>query len=337
MSVPVYIVAEIGNTHEGSVGLAKRFIRVAADCGVSAVKFQTHLFEAESLPEARNPPYFKEESRKDYFQRTSFNLGHWKELKRFAEEECAVDFFSSPFSEDAVNLLEKVGVKTYKIPSGEVTNLPLLIKIAGTGKRVLLSSGMSKWAELDSAVDTLMKHGCSDLVLLQCTSEYPCQPERAGLNVIQEMKNRYGLPVGFSDHTLGVAVSLAAVCLGAHVIEKHFTLSKRMYGPDAQFSATPEEFQVLVESIRSVEKAMSAKLDKDAEADALEMMKMTFEKSIVAAKGIPAQKVIGMEDLAYKKPGDGIKAMFFRDVLGKKLVVSVGKDTKLSWDMFSKE
>ena len=150
----IYIIAEIGNTHEGSLGLAKCFIKSAADCGVDAVKFQTHIFDAESLPDAPNPPYFKDETRKEYFDRTGFDIDEWTELKRYTENECGIDFFSSPFSLEAVDLLEEVGVGVYKIPSGEVTNLPLLKKIAETGKKVILSSGMSVWIELDNAVKT---------------------------------------------------------------------------------------------------------------------------------------------------------------------------------------
>jgi len=328
------IIAEIGNTHEGSVGLAKCFIKAAAECGVDAVKFQTHIFEAESLLHAPNPPYFKDETRKEYFDRTGFDLEQWMELKRFAEEECGVEFLSSPFSLEAVDLLEQVGIKTYKIPSGEISNLPLLIKIAKTGKRVLLSSGMSSWEELDDAVQTLQKNGCRDLVLLQCTSEYPCSPENAGVNIMQEMKDRYGLPVGFSDHTLGIAVPIAAVCLGACVIEKHFTLSKRMYGPDAKFSATPEEMKLLVDNIRSVEKALENRIDKDVKAATLSQMKITFEKSIVAACNIHAGTIIEEKHLAYKKPGDGIPAGEFQKLVGKKTRNNIPANTKLKWSIF---
>lgn len=327
------IIAEIGNTHEGSVGLAKCFIKVATECGVDAVKFQTHIFEAESLPDAPNPPYFKDETRKEYFDRTGFNLEQWKDLKRYAEKECRVEFLSSPFSLKAVDLLEQVGIKIYKIASGEVSNLPLLIKIAKTGKRVLLSSGMSSWTELDEAVKTLKENGCNDLTLLQCTSEYPCPPDNAGLNIMQEMRERYKLPVGFSDHTLGVAVPIAAVCLGACVIEKHFTLSKQMYGPDARFSATPEEMKVLVDNIRFVEKTLENKIDKDAKAAALSQMKITFEKSIVAACDIPAGTILEETHLAYKKPGDGIPAGEFREIVGKKVLRNIQKNTKLRTDI----
>ena len=327
------IIAEIGNTHEGSLGLAKCFIKTAAECGVDAVKFQTHIFDAESLPDAPNPPYFKDETRKEYFDRTGFDLNCWKELKKYAEEECGVEFLSSPFSFEAVELLEAVGVKTYKIASGEVSNLPLLIKIAKTGKQVLLSSGMSSWRELDDAVQILQKNGCDDLILLQCTSEYPCLPENAGLNIMTAMKDRYGLPVGFSDHTIGSAAPVAAVCLGSCVIEKHFTLSKSMYGPDAKFSATPEEMKILVDNIRSVEKTLRNKVNKDVKVTTLSHMKTIFEKSIVAACDIQVGTIINERHLAYKKPGDGIPAREFQKVIGKKIMISIPKNTKLTQDM----
>ena len=331
-----FIIAEIGNTHEGSVGLAKCFIKAAADCGVNAVKFQTHIFKAESLPNSPNPPYFKNESREEYFERTGFDLERWQDLKQYTEDECGVAFLSSPFSLEAVDLLEQIGIRSYKIPSGEVSNIPLLIRIAKTGKRTLLSSGMSSWAELDEAVKTLKDNSCNDLTLLQCTSEYPCPPESAGLNILREMKERYNLPVGFSDHTLGIAVPIAAVCLGAVVIEKHFTLSKSMYGPDARFSVTPEEMKVLVDNIRSVENALGNKIDKDAKVAQLVHMKMTFEKSIVAACDIPAGTVLKEKHLAYKKPGDGIPAREFRKVVGKKTLNNIPANTKLGWSIFDK-
>lgn len=329
-----YIIAEVGNTHEGSLGLAKCFIKAAAECGVDAVKLQTHIFEAESLPDAPNPPYFKDETRKQYFERTAFTLEQWKELKRFSEEEAGVDFFSSPFSLEAVELLEQVGVNTYKIASGEVSNTPLLMKIAKTGKKVLLSSGMSSWKELDEAIDTLLSGGCGRLTVLQCTSEYPCPPEAGGLNILTELKERYGdsIEIGYSDHTLGAAVPIAAVIMGATVIEKHFTLSKQMYGSDAKNSTEPEEFKRIVEEIRNVEKALSYKIDKDEKVKSLGNMKFTFEKSIVAACDIKEGEKITEEMLAYKKPGDGIPAREYRDILGMKLNKSVMKNYKLKWE-----
>jgi sialic acid synthase SpsE len=298
------------------------------------VKLQTHIFEAESLPNAPNPPYFKDESRQQYFERTAFDLDQYRLLKRYSEEECGVEFLSSPFSLEAIDFLERVGVRTYKIPSGEVSNIPLLEKVAATGKKVLLSSGMSSWKELDEAVAVFRDAGpeaLGNLVLLQCTSEYPCPPEQAGLNVMLEMRDRYRLPIGYSDHTLGVAVPLAAVVLGATVVEKHFTLSKRMYGSDARNSTEPEEFKRLVEAIRDAEKAIGGGLAKDEKVKSLGAMKVIFEKSIVSAQELPAGTLLAPEHLAYKKPGDGIPAREYRRLLGKRLARAVGRDHKLTW------
>ncbi len=331
----IYIIAEIGNTHEGSVGLAKQFIKAAADCGVDAVKMQTHIFEAESLPCAPNPPYFKDETRKEYFERTSFTLEQWKELKRYSQNDMKIDFFSSPFSLEAVDLLEKVGMDTYKIASGEVNNIPLLEKIAKTKKRVLLSSGMSSWSEIDEAVQTLQLNGCEDLTVLQCTSEYPCPPEQSGLNVLDEIKSRYeNIKIGYSDHTMGVAVPLAAVVKGATVIEKHFTLSQKMYGSDAMNSIEPQDFKRLVDEIRQIQIALSHNIDKDEKVRHLKDMKITFEKSIVSSRSIKQSEVISEGDLAYKKPGDGIPAQQYKKVLGKRINKCVDKDYQFIWTDF---
>jgi sialic acid synthase SpsE len=329
------IIAEIGNTHEGSLGLAKCFIKAAANCGIDAVKFQTHIFEAESLPDAPNPPYFSDETRQEFFDRVGFNQETWRKLKIYAEEQCKVDFLSSPFSLEAVDLLESIDVKAYKIASGEVTNLPLLAKIAGTGKSVLLSSGMSSWSELDEAIETLTNSGCRDLVILQCTSEYPCPPEASGLNVLLELKKRYDLPVGLSDHTIGSAVSIAAVAMGATVIEKHFTLSKQMYGPDAKFSMTPSEFKMMVEGIRDVEAALTMEIDKDQKATSLRAMRDTFQKSVVAKLEIAAGTTIEEHHLAFKKPGTGIPANRFKDLIGRKTIKNIQKNKMIDWDMLS--
>ena len=331
----VYIIAEIGNTHEGSLGLAKQFIKIASETGIDAVKMQTHIFEAESLLDAPNPPYFKNESRKEYFERTAFTVEQWKELKRYSEEELRIDFFSSPFSLEAVDMLEEVGMEAYKIASGEVNNIPLLEKVAQTGKKVFLSSGMSSWDELDEAVETLQLNGCTDLVVLQCTSEYPCPAREAGLNIIDELKERYkDITIGYSDHTLGVAIPLAAVIKGANVIEKHFTLSQDMYGSDAMNSTEPAEFKRLVDEIRQVEKALSHKLNKDEKVKSLFEMKVTFEKSIVAKSPLNKSDIVLFEYLAFKKPGDGIPAREYKKILGKKLNKDVAKDDKFKWEDF---
>lgn len=322
------IVAEIGNTHEGSLGLAKQFIRAAADCGVDAVKFQTHLFEAESLPTAPNPKYFTDESRKEYFERTAFSKNQYKELKRFTEEEFGIEFFSSPFSLEAVDLLYDLGVKTFKIPSGEVSNIPLLEHVAKTGQKIVLSSGMSSWEELDEAVSIFA--GKNELIVLQCTSEYPCLPQNAGLNIMLEIRDRYDCKIGFSDHTTGIGIPLAAVVLGATFIEKHFTLSRKMYGSDAKNSTEPDEFSRLVTEIRSVETALLSPVDKNAKVASLSDMKLIFEKSIVAASDLAEGTTLRFEDLRFKKPGNGIPAREYKNLLGKKLKAPVAYNEMFS-------
>ena len=321
-----YIIAELGNTHEGSPGLAGEMMRVAAECGADAVKFQTHIFDAESLPNAPNPPYFKHESRKEYFERTAFSEAQWLALKQMAVETYQVDFLSSPFSIEAVDLLERVDIPLYKIPSGEVSNTPFLKRVAQTGKRALLSSGMSSWDELDRAVSVLEKNGCSDLLLMQCTSEYPCPPEHSGLNVLDELKTRYGRPVGYSDHTLSIAIPVAAVVMGAEVIEKHFTLSRDMYGSDARNSFEPDDFKRLVDEIRAVDAALASDVTKGDAQDRYAEMKHTFEKSIVAACDVAEGTVLEDVHLAYKKPGGGIPAAEYEMLLGCRLNTSVTRN-----------
>jgi len=323
------IIAEIGNTHEGSVGLAKCFIKAAAECGVDAVKFQTHIFDAESLPNAPQPPYFNEESRKDYFERTAFNLEQHIVLKACAEDH-GVEFISSPFSCEAVEMLERVGVKTYKVPSGEVTNIPLLEGIGATGKPVLLSSGMSSWAELDAAVRALQDSRSGGVTLLQCSSIYPCPADKVGLNVLDEMRSRYELPVGLSDHTMGFYASLAAVANGATVVERHFTLSRKMYGSDARHSLEPGELRQLVDEMRDLESAMQHPVDKDQVACQLAQMKTTFEKSIVACENIKEGSRITRAMLAFKKPGDGLPPARCRDILGKAAARDIRANEKLT-------
>ncbi|MEK9968855.1 MAG: N-acetylneuraminate synthase family protein [Ferrovibrio sp.] len=309
----ISLIAEIGSVHDGSVGNAKKLIEAAAECGATAVKFQTHIAEAETLPNAPSPPYFKGEPRLEYFRRTGFSLQSWLELKQVALD-CGVEFLSSPFSLEAVDLLEQIGVDTYKIPSGEVTNIPLLRHVAATGKQTLLSSGMSSWAELDNAVAVLRNGG--PLTIMQCTSAYPCPPEQVGLNVLAEMRARYSIPVGYSDHTMSNTSALAAALAGATVIEKHFTFSRLMYGSDAKNACEPPQFRELALALREIT-AMATPVDKDAMAASLIGMKAIFEKSIVSARPIKAGQPIEYADLAFKKPGDGISAAEYEKYIGR--------------------
>lgn len=322
------IIAEIGSTHDGSFGNACRLIDLAAECGADVVKFQTHIAEAETLKNAPSPSYFKGEDRFSYFRRTGFTLDQWKNLKAHAEGRGVV-FMSSPFSLEAVDLLEEVGVDRYKIPSGEVTNLPLMKRIAQTGKLTYISSGMSTWAELDAAVNMLK--GSVPLIVMQCSSAYPCPPENVGLNVIGEMRDRWGLPVGYSDHADGHAAAFAAAALGAIVFEKHITFSKKMYGSDAANAMEPEDFKVYCQGIKDIGKMLSSPVDKN-QVGLYQDMKMIFEKSIVYARDIQPGEILTEKDLSFKKPGDGVSAARWGEFIGKRAAKPLKADEKLLLD-----
>lgn len=324
----VFIIAEIGSVHDGSMGNALRLVDVAAECGADAVKFQTHIGEAESLANAPAPSFFSAESRLSYFKRTSFSLEQWKTLARVSAERGLV-FLSSPFSEEAVELLERVGVNQYKVPSGEVTNLPLLERIARLKKPIILSSGMSSWNELDRAVEVIRREH-NQLTILQCTSEYPCAYERVGLNVMLEMRDRYQSPVGLSDHTLTPYASYAAVTLGASIIERHVTFSRKMYGSDAKHSLEPDEFTELIRGVRALEVILASQVDKN-DLSRLGGMKEIFEKSLVALVDICEGAIITREMLGIKKPGSGIPAARLYEVVGKRMRRAVSADTLLKF------
>jgi len=323
----ITIIAEIGSVHDGSIGNALRAVEVAAACGADVVKFQTHIAEAETLPNAPVPPYFKGEPRFDYFRRTGFSFPQWKQIARHCNEH-GVHFISSPCSLEAVDMLEKVGVDLYKIPSGEVSNLPLLERVAATGKKVYLSSGMSNWAELDQAVAVLRKGG--PLAVMQCSSAYPCPPDRVGLNVMMEMRQRYELPVGLSDHTLGSAACISAVALGATVLEKHFTFSRLMYGSDAQHGMEPDEFRVFCSHVKEAAIIRANPVDKDDLQDYRDM-KRIFEKSVVTARAVEAGHTLGAADLKFKKPGDGIPAARHAELLGRRVRHALAPNHKITW------
>lgn len=323
------IIAEFGMLHEGSIGTALKMADVARECGADAVKFQTHIAEAETLRDAPMPPYFKGEPRWDYFTRTAFSLDQWNALKAHCEE-IGIEFMSSPFSLEAVDLLEQAGMKRYKIPSGEVTNVPLLERIGQTGKPVILSSGMSPWSEIDRAVETIRKAG-NGLTVLQCTSMYPTPPEKVGLNVMQEMAARYGCPVGLSDQSLTNYAGFAAAALGASVIEKHVTLTRWGYGSDAKHSIEPDEFKDFVAGVRAIDRMLANPLDKD-DISAVAEIKPIFEKSVVAARNLPVGQALAFEDLRFKKPGTGIRADRYQEVIGRTLKTAKQPDEFIQWD-----
>jgi N-acetylneuraminate synthase len=322
-----FIISEFGMLHDGNLDTAFKMAQTAKECGADAVKFQTHIAQAETLKDAPMPSFFKGEPRWDYFTRTAFSLAQWKALKAHCDK-IGIEFLSSPFSVEAVELLEKVGMARYKIPSGEVSNIPFLDRVAETGKPVLLSSGMSDWKELDLAFSTLKNAGATEISVLQCTSLYPTPPEKVGLNVMQEMKKRFKTPVGLSDQSLTNYACLAAVTLGAEVIEKHIKLKENCYGSDVGHSVLPEQFSELVKGIRAIEKMRNNPIDKD-DISAFVEMKRVFEKSVVSLVDIPKGAKISEKMVGVKKPGGGLPPSKFKDIIGRSAKHDIKANTTL--------
>ncbi len=327
-----YLIAEIAQAHEGSLGILHSYIDAVSKTGVQAIKFQMHIAEAESsVHEPFRVKFSREDdTRFDYWKRMQFSLNQWKGIKTHCDE-VGLDFICSPFSNLAVDWLEEIGVKIYKIGSGEVNNLLLLEKICATGKPIIISSGMSSFEELDKTVNFL-KSKNAQFSILQCTTAYPTKPEQFGLNVIKELKDRYDVPIGFSDHSAKVATGIAAVALGAEILEFHVVFHRDIFGPDAIASLTIEETKLLVESVHDIQLSMNNPIDKNNNNQFKEL-KSIFEKSLAVNKDLPINHVITFDDLESKKPkGFGISATDFQKVIGKKL-----NKQKSQWDFLNEE
>ena len=320
------IIAEIGSVHDGSFGNAKKLIELAVNCGADCVKFQTHFGNHESLDSAPNPSYFSDEGRIEYFNRTSFSINQWRDLIDYSKE-LGIKFLSSPFCIEAVDLLEEIGVFAYKIPSGEVTNLPMLEVLSNTKKPIFLSTGMSNWDEIDQAYKIFKNN---NLTIMQCSSKYPCDMKNVGLNILAEINERYNCTIGFSDHTLGYSASIAAAALGAQIIEKHITFSKNMYGSDALHSMEPTEFTLFCKEVKNTWEIMDNPVDKDDLSQYI-AMKETFQKSIVAKNNLCKGSVLTFNDLAFKKPGIGIPANNYKSIIGCKLIKDIKKNDLLDF------
>ncbi|MGH2454272.1 MAG: N-acetylneuraminate synthase family protein [bacterium] len=316
---PCLVIGEVAQAHDGSLGLAHAFIDAVADCGADAVKFQTHIAEAEStLEEPWRVPFSPQDvTRYDYWKRTAFSEEQWRDLKAHASQRHLM-FLSSPFSIEAAELLQRVGVPAWKVPSGEATSTHLLDHLAATGLPLLLSTGMSPLAEVDGLVRRVRARG-APLVVLQGTSIYPTPPERVGLNLISLFRERYACPVGFSDHSGTIYPGLAAAALGIDVLEVHVTLSRQMFGPDGSSALTLPEVRQLVEGVRLIERMKASPVDKDALALELDAMRQIFGKSLVAGSDLAAGTVLRPDHLEAKKPGRGISASRMGELVGRRL------------------
>jgi N-acetylneuraminate synthase len=327
---PCAVIAEVAQAHDGSLGLAHAFIDSAAQAGADAIKFQTHIAAAEStaLEPWRVKFSCQDDTRYDYWKRMEFTPEHWQGLKAHAEERDLV-FLSSPFSHEAVALLRGLGVKAWKVASGELTNLPMITDIASDGRPVMLSTGMSGFGEIDAAA-AIVKQAGSPLAIFQCTTKYPSPPEAIGLNVLDDLRQRYGCAVGLSDHSGTIFPALAACAAHrAEVIEVHLTLSREMFGPDVVASVTPAELKMICEGVRFTERMRAAPLDKTRVDDSVAGMRAIFFKSVVAAAALPAGTVLTRAHLALKKPGNGIPAAELDRVIGKTLRRAVDRDQAL--------
>jgi len=329
---PCFVIAEVAQNHDGSLGMAHAFIDAAADAGADAIKFQTHIAAAEST---RDEPWRtrfsrQDASRYDYWKRMEFTPEQWAGLRDHAAEE-GIIFLSTPFSLEAVALLDRLGVPAWKVGSGEFRSEELLGAMLASRHPILFSTGMSTWAEIDAAVGTL-RRADSNFALLQCTSQYPTPLERVGLNVIDEIRHRHGCPVGLSDHSGRTAAPLAAIARGADVLEVHVTFDRRMFGPDVVASLTFEELGQVV-AFRDACRVMdSHPVDKDAMALEFAEMRAIFTKSLAPARPLAAGSVLTRDALIAKKPGSGIPAALMEQLVGRRLARDVAPDRLLHPD-----
>jgi N-acetylneuraminate synthase len=326
------VIGEVALSHDGSLGLAHAFIDAIAGAGADAVKFQTHIAAAESTPAEPFRVKFSRQdaSRYDYWRRMEFSEDEWRGLA----EHCAqrgVLFVSSPFSIEAVDLLERVGQPFWKIASGEVSNAALLDRVLETGAPVVLSSGLSPLAETDAAAARVQARG-RQLGVMQCTTAYPCPPERVGLNLVPVFRERYKCWVGLSDHSATIYPGLAGAALGLDLLEVHVALSRDMFGPDVVASVTTSELRQLVDGVRFIETMRAHPVDKDAAARDAEPLRRLFTRSVVARRALPAGSVLAAADLVVKKPGTGLPPARLADLVGRTLRRAVEADQLLAAD-----
>jgi N-acetylneuraminate synthase len=326
------IIGEVAQAHDGSLGLAHAFIDAIAEAGADAVKFQTHIAAAESTPGEPWRVKFspQDATRYDYWKRMEFTEDQWLGLKRHADERELI-FLSSPFSIEAVEMLSRLGITAWKVASGEVSNTLMCDRLLATELPILLSTGLSPLREIDAVVERVKTAG-NPLAVLQCTSAYPCPPEKIGLNLIQFFRERYGCAAGLSDHSGTIYPGLAAAALGNDVLEIHVTLSREMFGPDVIASVTTTELAQLVEGIRYIEKINSNPVSKDMLAEEVTPLRNLFTKSVVARADLPAGLVLREEHLAAKKPGIGIPATHLPLLVGARLRRSLKADELLRED-----
>ena len=315
----VIIIAEAGVNHNGNIKLAHKMIDEAKRAGADIVKFQTAKPEMVISKYADKAKYQKEttnseESQLEMCKKIHLKFDDYIELKKHCEE-VNIGFLSTPFDIESIDYLEQLGCDMWKIPSGEITNYPYLVKIAKTGKKVILSTGMCFLEEVEKAIAVLKEHGVGDIVLLHCTTQYPTPYKDVNLKAMHTLQKHFKVDVGYSDHTTGIEIPIAAVAMGATVIEKHFTLDREMEGPDHKASLEPEELKKMIESIRNVEVAMGNGEKRPAFSEIENIC--IARKSIIANKRIKKGEYFTTENITTKRPGNGISPMYWNEILGQ--------------------
>lgn len=330
----IYVIAEAGVNHNGSVDLALQLVDAAKASGADAVKFQSFRADLLATRSAHKAAY---QERTTAQSESQFEMLRRLQLDAAAHltilEHCkkiGIQFLSSPFDEQSADMLEELNVPLYKIPSGEITNLPLLQHMAGKRKPLILSTGMCTLGEVEEAVHVLQDAGCVELTLLHCVTEYPAPYAEVNLRAMHTLKLAFGLPVGYSDHTPGIEIAIAAAALGAEVIEKHFTLDRSLAGPDHAASLEPLELQQMVTAIRHVEAALGSGIKAPAPCELPNIS--VARKSLVASCALPSGHRLEAGDLAIKRPGDGLAPKFLPVLIGRTLRVAIERDDKLNWE-----
>lgn len=324
----VFIIAEAGVNHNGNIDLAKKLIDVAVQSEVDAVKFQTFISTKVIARNAKKAAYQieltdPEEMQLDMVKKLEISFSEFCELKKYCDSKLIM-FLSTPFDLESIDFLNKLGIEIFKIPSGEITNYPYLKKIGRLNKKVILSTGMSYLKEIEEAIKILKENGTNDITVLHCNTEYPTPIEDVNLNAMNTIKEKLNVEIGYSDHTTGIEVSIAAAAMGAKVIEKHFTLDKNMDGPDHKASLEPSELKAMVKAIRNIEKAMGNGIKSPSKSEIKNLN--IARKSIVANRFIKKGEKFTEENLTCKRSGDGLSPMKWEEVLGQLAIKDFKED-----------
>ncbi len=335
--LPVYVIAEISANHNGSFADAARMIEAAAEAGADAVKFQTYTPDTMTI--RCSLEYFRISGGTLWDGKTLYDLyaeaytpWEWHaELKAIAGR-AGLDFFSTAFDATAVDFLESLGVPVHKIASFENVDIPLIRKMAATRKPLILSTGMSSLEEIEEAVSTARASGASEIALLKCTSAYPAPPDEMNLRAIEDLEEKFSVPVGLSDHSLGIAVPVAAVALGACIVEKHFTLARSAGGPDSAFSLEPREMKEMIAAIRTAEQALGAV---QYGVNAREAASAAFRRSLFVVEDVEAGEIFSPANLRSIRPAHGLHPRHLQDVLGRRAACPIARGTPLSWNLLA--